>query len=582
MAENLENAMVNQTPSKQLQLRSCHSPVSISGIGEASIIADRCVDIFAQAQDGSFSTSFAALITRSITDYQPNFDINVDGWNIPNNIKLADPTFFKASRIDLLIGAELFYDLICVGQVRIADHLPTLQKTKLGWVVSEGVSHFNSRSTALSSFRNPKPLGDSNDILASIVTRFWEVDNRFAATPNPTLSDEDVFCEKHFVQNHVRLPSGAYSVRLPPKSNFDILGDSYDLALRRFKALERKLQRDQPTKRLYSDFMQEYMDLGHMSMASLLAGAPVYYLPHYCVRKEDSTTTKLRVVFDGSAKTTSGHSLNDLLLSGPTIQPKLFSTLLRFRFFKVALCGDICKTYRCVKMANPDNQLQCILWRDDPSEEIRMYKLDTVTYGTRPAAFLAIRAMHQLTFDEEEAFPIGAKIIRSDFYVDDLISGGDTIEEVMQMKQQVKQLLRRGDFPIRKWCSNEAVVLKDEDEQDCEQFLKFHDGTDVTKALGLVWDPISDQFLFSFTPISNSGKITKRSILSVIARFYDPLGLISPVITSLKVFMQALWKEKLDWDESLPQSLHCTWLDLCSQLSIVSSLRFPRFVLAMQ
>ncbi|XP_036347061.1 uncharacterized protein LOC118756403 isoform X2 [Rhagoletis pomonella] len=252
------------------------------------------------------------------------------------------------------------------------------------------------------------------------------------------------------------------------------------------------------------------------------------------------------------------------------------------RFFKVALCGDICKTYRCVKMANPDNQLQCILWRDDPSEEIRIYKLDTVTYGTRPAAFLAIRAMHQLTFDEEEAFPIGAKIIRSDFYVDDLISGGDTIEEVMQMKQQVKQLLRRGDFPIRKWCSNEAVVLKDEDEQDCEQFLKFHDGTDVTKALGLVWDPISDQFLFSFTPISNSGKITKRSILSVIARFYDPLGLISPVITSLKVFMQALWKEKLDWDESLPQSLHCTWLDLCSQLSIVSSLRFPRFVLAMQ
>ncbi|XP_036320543.1 uncharacterized protein LOC118735054 [Rhagoletis pomonella] len=238
--------------------------------------------------------------------------------------------------------------------------------------------------------------------------------------------------------------------------------------------------------------------------------------------------------------------------------------------------------YRCVKMANPDNQLQCILWRDDPSEEIRIYKLDTVTYGTRPAAFLAIRAMHQLTFDEEEAFPIGAKIIRRDFYVDDLISGGDTIEEVMQMKQQVKQLLRRGDFPIRKWCSNEAVVLKDEDGQDCEQFLKFHDGTDVTKALGLVWDPISDQFLFSFTPISNLGKITKRSILSVIARFYDPLGLISPVITSLKVFMQALWKEKLNWDESLPQSLHCTWLDLCSQLSIVSSLRFPRFVLAMQ
>ncbi|XP_053968620.1 uncharacterized protein LOC128870048 [Anastrepha ludens] len=564
----------------QLQLRSHHSPVLVSGIGESSLNADRCVDIFAQAHDGRFSTSFTALITQSITDYQPNFDISIEGWNIPNNINLADPSFFKANRIDVLIGAELFYDLICVGQFRIADHLPTLQKTKLGWVVSGGVSHISNKLITLSAFRNLTPPHDSADTLSNIVKRFWEVENGFDSTP--ALSEEDAFCEQHFIQNFLRLPSGDYSVRLPPKSDLDALGESHYLALRRFRTLEIKLQKDESTKLLYSAFMQEYKDLGHMSLASFQADKPVYYLPHHCVKKQDSTTTKLRVVFDGSAKTTSGYSLNDLLLPGPIIQPKLFNILLRFRLFKVALLGDICKMYRCIKMSSPDDQLQCILWRDDPSEQIKTYKLNTVTYGTRPAAFLAIRAMHQLTFDEEESFPVGAKIIRRDFYVDDLISGGDSIEEVIQMKQEIRQLLLRGGFPIRKWCSNEVDVLKDEDESNCEKFIKFHDGTDVTKALGLVWERISDNFLFSFTPILNSQKITKRSILSVIARFYDPLGLICPVITKLKIFMQALWKEKLVWDESLPQSLQSIWLDLCGQLSFVSNLHFPRYVLALQ
>jgi len=102
----------------------------------------------------------------------------------------------------------------------------------------------------------------------------------------------------------------------------------------------------------------------------------------------------LRVVFDGSAETTSGSSLNDLLLAGPTIHQKIFNILLRFRFFKVALCGDICKMYRCVRVSYPDDFLQCIVWRESLTEELSVFKLNTGTYGTKPAAFLAIRAMH--------------------------------------------------------------------------------------------------------------------------------------------------------------------------------------------
>jgi len=88
-------------------------------------------------------------------------------------------------------------------------------------------------------------------------------------------------------------------------------------------------------------------------------------------------------------------------------------------------------------------------FRESSTEEFSVFKMNTATYGTKPAAFLAIRAMHQLSYDEEESLPIGAKIVRRDFYVDDLISGGDSVEEVREIRLQVKELLSRGHFPIR-------------------------------------------------------------------------------------------------------------------------------------
>ncbi|XP_053964222.1 uncharacterized protein LOC128867152 [Anastrepha ludens] len=221
-----------------------------------------------------------------------------------------------------------------------------------------------------------------------------------------------------------------------------------------------------------------------------------YFLPHHCVLKEESTTTKLRVVFDGSAVSSSGYSLNDLLMTGPTIQPKLFNTLLRFRTFPIALTGDICKMYRCVRVSEPDSYLQCILWRDSPQQPVNVFKLDTVTYGTRPASFLSIRSMHQLAIDEQTVYPIGSKILKRDFYVDDLITGGESIQEVKEIMSQTIKLLEKGGFKLRKWCSSNPELLQTIPPDDRETLLKFDDGSDITKTLGLTWDPASDCLLY--------------------------------------------------------------------------------------
>ncbi|XP_060665562.1 uncharacterized protein LOC132797805 [Drosophila nasuta] len=188
--------------------------------------------------------------------------------------------------------------------------------------------------------------------------------------------------------------------------------------------------------------------------------------------------------------------------------------------------------YRCVRMASPDSYYQCILWRDSPDKELQIFKLDTVTYGTKAASFLSVRAMHQLAHDEADSFPVGSVALKNEFYVDDFISGAIQL--------------------LRKWCSSHAEVLSEIADDEKESYMRFSDGSEITKTLGLAWDPSSDRLLFSLSFLEADSKLCRRSVLATIARFYDPLGLLGPVMTKSKIFLQQLRKDKLTWDESLP------------------------------
>lgn len=158
----------------------------------------------------------------------------------------------------------------------------------------------------------------------------------------------------------------------------------------------------------YIKFMQEYEMLGHMQKIDVnIVSNPKYFIPHHCVLKPDSTTTKLRVVFDASAKTSSGHSLNDLMYTGPTVQSELFSILLRFRLPKFVFTTDIEKMYRQILIHPDDQKYQLIIWREDPSHPVSYYKLNTVTYGTRAAPYLATKCLQKIADDNLDRYPLG-------------------------------------------------------------------------------------------------------------------------------------------------------------------------------
>ena len=143
------------------------------------------------------------------------------------------------------------------------------------------------------------------------------------------------------------------------------------------------------------DFMREFNDLGHMTLMPFPDFRKAhYYIPHHCVSKPTYTSTKLRVVFQVSCHTTTQKSLNDNFLVGQTIQDDLYILLLRFRMYRYALSADIVKMFRQVLLHEEDRPFQSILWRNDITEEIQTYQINTVAYGT--ALFLAVRAIHFL------------------------------------------------------------------------------------------------------------------------------------------------------------------------------------------
>ena len=449
----IANKFYHQQLLSKLQLKKRKSTTHISGIGQSEIVSNHMVDVVLKARNGEFHTNLTAVCAPTITENQPHHNISSSSFPIPPNIDLADPLVFQSQRIDILIGATHFFEFICVGQIHFGSNKPILQKTKLGWIISGGGKFQVQKSLCLTATKKSITASDS---IEQILQAFWEVENNYETTK--MFTKEELDCEAHFVNNHVRLDSGEYAVRLPIR-NIENLGESYTMALNRFKSLERKLEKNLNIKSQYAAFIKEFIDLSHMSeVESLPKNIPVYFLPHHCVHKADSSTTKLRVVFDGSAASSSGLSLNQVLMAGPTIQPKLFNILIRFRTFPIALTADIAKMYHCVWVPSTDSYLQCILWRDNVDEPIRMYKLDTVTYGTKPASFLVISTMQQLAIDEGKGWPIGSEVVKNHF-VDDMISGGNNQEGVLEVIRQSKSILQKGNFILRKWCSSSQNVL---------------------------------------------------------------------------------------------------------------------------
>lgn len=385
---------------------------------------------------------------------------------------------------------------------------------------------------------------------------------------------EEEECEQHFRENVTRNPAGRYVVALAFNPHKPQLGTSYHFALKRFEGIERRLNKDPDLKIQYNKVLIDYLLQQHMSpVRNDCTLTNSYYLPHHAVKKESSLTTKLRVVFDASLKTSTGVSINDVLFTDPTIHPDLFSILIRFRKHPIV---NLKQMYRQFLIRKSDQKFQRILWRNQ-NNQMQTYELNTVTFGITCAPYLAIRCLHHLATDEAETYPLVAPLLRSEFYVDDFLSGAHTTQDAKFIIEQMTKILATAGLTIRQWASNNPSVLSDVLVDDINRKLQLGDPT--LKTLGIYWESQSDTLTYTVSPIELT-PITKRTILSTIAKIFDPLGLLASVIILAKIILQKLWTHNLNWDESLPAAFHTEWLPYCRQLPCLNQLTFSRTIVS--
>ncbi|XP_039304376.1 uncharacterized protein LOC105201305 [Solenopsis invicta] len=535
---------------ESLSLRPRNLNLSISGANGATTTSSQVVRLRIQSRINSYTTVIDCVVADQGTDKVPIVPFKRKDFKFPPNIQLADPQFHTSSEIDLLIGVDIFWELLCVGQIRSSQFHPTLHKTRFGWVLG---GRFNSVETI--SRVQSCHAAISNTTLHEQLNKFWQMEDNLA--PSGNYMPEEAFCEQYFLANVTQNHEGRYIVKLPIKEHLlDSLKDSKANASQRFTSLEKRFNRDPSLKIEYSRFMQEYISLGHMRLADPQPQEEgvSFYLPHHCVFKGQDRSSKIRVVFDASCKSRNGLSLNDVLMVGPVVQQDLVTILIRFRTFRYVLVADIIKMYRQVLLDPSQTRLHRILWRDSSDTKINIYELTTVTYGTSTASFLVTRCLKHLAELHASKYPAGSVCVQRDFYVDDMLTGADSIQDIESIRDETIQLLRLGAFELSKWALNYPDLLTSRNDQN-DVLVQISNQTESSE-LGVHWNRIEDTLHFSCKLESSCGVVSKRTILSEVSKLFDPLGLLGPSIVSAKLMLQELWQTGVDWDESVPQDIH--------------------------
>ncbi|GBM38205.1 hypothetical protein AVEN_8269-1 [Araneus ventricosus] len=560
-----QSCLCTKACAERLQLKMEKVNIVVSCVNDASIIVKNCVKTSVANKDKSFERELLMLVVNKITDFIPNKIINVDV-DVSEFVLLADHSFNVPDKIDMLLGAEIFYELLRPGQIYAQNSQLLLQNTVFGYVVSGSVDQVAEDRVHCGLILC--------DDLNKTLKQFWEIESVDVKSAGDT---EASLCEDHFVRTHKRNEEGRYVVSMALSRDPSCLGNSKDMAVRQLNSLWKRLSRDSEYFSLYTDFLREYEDLGHLERVVESSEPPTqYYIPHHGVLRPDKLTTKLRVVFNASSPTTTGMSLNDILMKGDVIED-VFQTISRFRRHKFAFTTDIQKMYRQI-LIDPDQQdLQRIVWKTGPNTEVSAYRLKTVTYGMSNAPFLAIRTLQQLAEDEKSRFPLASEALLHDTYMDDIVSGAPDLKTARRLQSQLRDALQSCGMTLHKWSSNSPEFLNSSLSTDVEH--SFSVDTDLSvKTLGISWKPFQDRFVFKVS-ISMKPSYTKREVLSVIARLYDPLGFLGPVLTKTKVLLQRLWQLRLDWDDVLPNPIADEWKEFVTTMKYIKKVKITRFIL---
>ncbi|GFY19924.1 integrase catalytic domain-containing protein [Trichonephila clavipes] len=300
-----------------------------------------------------------------------------------------------------------------------------------------------------------------------------------------------------------------------------------------------------------------------------------HYLPHRPVIKETSATSsmKIRPVFDASAKINNHPSLNDCLETENNLIESVPAILARFRLKPIGVISDIRRAFLQISLHEKDRDFVRLLWYDNEGN-IRTYRHARVAFGVTSSPFLlmAVINYHLLKESVKERYSEEfLKKLQDSFYVDNCVTSVQNNAELRIFVESATNVMKKGMLDLRGW---ESSAIPSE--------------STTSLVLGLVWDKNSDTLEIDSESLKfdEKEKITKRKILSLVSRVFDPIGFLAHVMIQPKILLQATWKTKEAWDDEVNDEIRKKFLKWGKrereQLKYFKNIKIPRWLGVME
>ncbi|XP_057297885.1 uncharacterized protein LOC130628870 [Hydractinia symbiolongicarpus] len=536
------------------------------------------VKLYVKTADRSSTVPIEAIAVPNICAPLSNQNAKyyADNYEHLKRLKLADFSNGETRlNVHVLIGLDHYYSFVTGEVVRDPRGGPIAINSKLGWILSGGEQSKANESSCMEV--HACRVDTENTILRDELNKFWQIESIGDGENENVLSS--------FKQT-LEFNGERYVTELPFRPDHDKLSDNFAVSKQRLDSLVNKRLRNEPDLAVqYNDVFADYESKQIIEKVpeSEIACENAHYLPHHPVVRQDKSTTKVRPVFDGSCAIHKP-SLNDILYSGPNLLAKVFDILLRFRTNYVALVADIQQAFLNIEIAEKDRNNLLFLWKENPTEndsKLIIYRFLRVVFGLTCSPFLLNGTIQHHLETYEIICPEITDVLKDDLYVDDLTTGTDTVTEGKKLYEISKQIMKEGGFNLRKWATNNNELQTFIDKIENVNSEPNSDKTVNPKVLGIEWDIDRDILVYRFDELLKRAKElfpTKRNILRISASFYDPLGLIAPITTKVKVLFQKCCQHKSDWDDPLQGELLKQWRDILNDFANLQTFEIPRYL----
>ncbi|CAI2329721.1 unnamed protein product [Caenorhabditis sp. 36 PRJEB53466] len=396
---------------------------------------------------------------------------------------------------------------------------------------------------------------DDHEALRKLIEQFWSLESA-GIFEHPRTTDEEL-AAKHFADTTTRDETGRYVCRWPFKESLSTLPDNRALAFHRLQSTLRRLMKDPQLYIKYNDIIVDQLRRGFIELVINEKDTqfPRHYLSHHPVLKSSSTTTKMRIVYDASARAFKlAKSLNDVLHAGESLLPHLVGVLLRARLPQILISSDIEKAFLMLGLHEADRDVCRFLWQPPGAEKPNCYRFLRVPFGVKSSPFLLNATIKKHLTDSNST--VCRQILRN-IYVDNVFQGVDTIADGLRFYHLSKKIFKDAQMNLTQFYSNSTSL----DRAIAQLEDKPVDESPDHKILGVGWNTITDQLLIAI-PTAVTTPLTKRKILQFNAMIYDPHGYIAPVVLRGKLFFQALWTRSSDWDAALTESEKEEWYSI--------------------